>query len=26
VLGFAMAHWRAFVGEYPHEVQVKVLN
>lgn len=26
VLAFAVAHWRAFVGEYPHEVTVKVLN
>jgi cytochrome c oxidase assembly protein subunit 15 len=26
VLGFAMAHWRGFVGEYPHEVTIKVLD
>lgn len=26
VLGFAVAHWRGFVGEYPRETVVKVLN
>ena len=26
VLGFAIAHWRGFVGEYPRETVVKALN
>ena len=26
VLGFAVAHWRGFLGEYPREVRVEVRN